>query len=77
MFGFSRYTNEYYYWNGVKIKTSRALRRFKRDLRWNVPALEWVSVDMQSSVVNKGAIINGEFREGEVLPPTQVREDRS
>ena len=77
MLGFSRYTNEYYYWNGVKIETFRALQRFKRDLRWNAPALEGVSVDMQRSGVNKGAIINEEFREGEFLPPTQAREDRT
>ena len=42
MFGFSRYTNEYYCWNGVKIETSKAFQRLKRDLRWNVPALEGV-----------------------------------
>ena len=77
MLGFSRYTDEYYYWNCVKIETSRALQRLKRDLRWNVPALEGVSVDMQRSGVNKGAIVNEEFREGEVLPPTQAREDRT
>ena len=75
MLGFFRYTNEYYYWNGVKIETSRALQRFKRDLRWNAPALEGVSVDMQRSGVNKGAITNEEFCEGEVLQPTQACED--
>ena len=77
MLGFSRYTNEYYYWNGVKIETSRALQRFKRDLRWNVPALEGVSVDMQRSGVNKGATIHEEICEGEALPPTQAREERT
>ena len=77
MLGFSRYTNEYYYWNGVKIETSRALQRLKRDLRWNVPALEGVSVEMQRSGVNKGATIHEEFGEGEVLPPTPAREHRT
>ena len=58
MLGFSRYTNECYYWNGAKIETSSAVQRLKRAFRWNVPALEGVSVDMQRSNVNKGVIIN-------------------
>ena len=75
MLGFSRYTNEYYYWNSVKIETSRALQRFKRYLRWNVPALEGVSYDMQTSGVNKGAIINEEFREKSSHPRKSVKID--
>ena len=42
-----------------------------------MPALEGVSVDMQRSGVNKGATIHEEFGEGEVLPPTPAREDRT
>ena len=75
MLGFSRYTNEYYYWTSVKIETSRALQRLKRDLRWNVQALEAVSLDMQRSDVNKGRIVEEVFREGEVLPPADVCEE--
>ena len=73
----SRNTNEYYYWNGVRIETSRALQRLKRDLRWNAPALEGVSVDMQRSGVNRGPTTNEEFIEGEAHPPTVAREHRT
>ena len=39
--------------------------------------MEGVSVDMQRSGVNKGPTTNEEFLEGEVLPPTLAREDRT
>ena len=48
MLGYSRFSNEYWIWNGKEPIKARTIQRMKVDLRWHGGWLEQVSDDVHS-----------------------------
>ena len=53
------------------------MQRLRRDVRWHPEALEKVSVDMQRRDPHRGALIDENFQEGDVLHPAERQEPRT